>query len=295
MTLSRVEPMPDTPVRSRRRGAVVALVIVALLGGVGWSAARVNGGGALGQDPFGRKAPAFQLPRVQGDRLDRAGRPPRLACGAELLGRMVRAVPSRSAGPGPGRTALARPRGGLPRHRHDRSDGRCASRSNVDTASTTRASPTRRGDLQAAYGVFGFPETFFIGRDGTIVAKYVGVIDRATLDAEHRLDRTTIGARRPAVRPPDVPGPCDAAPPTRPRHHGGRRWCLVAGRIRRLWKRSVWGKLGVFAAFGFVGLVAGTAIGVKLTEGNRFCGYACHEMVPYAQSWEVSKHSKLTV
>ena len=40
-----------------------------------------------------------------------------------------------------------------------------------------------RGELQASYGVLGFPETFFIGRDGTIVAKYIGPIDRATLDA----------------------------------------------------------------------------------------------------------------
>jgi nitrate/TMAO reductase-like tetraheme cytochrome c subunit len=67
----------------------------------------------------------------------------------------------------------------------------------------------------------------------------------------------------------------------------------VAGRIRRLWRRSLWGKLGVLASFGFVALVAATAIGVKLTEGNRFCGYACHEMIPYATSWEVSKHSNV--
>ena len=67
----------------------------------------------------------------------------------------------------------------------------------------------------------------------------------------------------------------------------------MPGRIRRVWKRSVWGKLGVLACFGFVGLMAATAIGVKLTEGNRFCGYACHEMVPYAQSWQDSKHSQV--
>ena len=39
-----------------------------------------------------------------------------------------------------------------------------------------------QGRLQVTYGVLGFPETFFLSADGTIVAKYVGPIDRATLD-----------------------------------------------------------------------------------------------------------------
>ncbi len=67
----------------------------------------------------------------------------------------------------------------------------------------------------------------------------------------------------------------------------------MAGRIRRLWKRDFWGRLIVLGSFGFVGLLAATAIGVKLTEGNRFCGYACHEMVPYGDSWKISKHDQV--
>lgn len=33
------------------------------------------------------------------------------------------------------------------------------------------------------WGVTGYPETFFIGRDGRIVSKYISAIDAATLDA----------------------------------------------------------------------------------------------------------------
>lgn len=36
------------------------------------------------------------------------------------------------------------------------------------------------------WGVTGYPETFFIGRDGRITSKYVSVLDRQTLDARVR-------------------------------------------------------------------------------------------------------------
>ncbi|GBC87754.1 Thiol-disulfide oxidoreductase ResA [bacterium HR12] len=39
------------------------------------------------------------------------------------------------------------------------------------------------GSVTSAYGVTGFPETFFIDARGTIVAKYVGPLDGPTLDA----------------------------------------------------------------------------------------------------------------
>ncbi|HWE25357.1 MAG TPA: redoxin family protein [Myxococcales bacterium] len=37
------------------------------------------------------------------------------------------------------------------------------------------------GRMAIAYGVFGVPETFFIDRDGRIVEKYVGPLDRGTI------------------------------------------------------------------------------------------------------------------
>jgi cytochrome c biogenesis protein CcmG/thiol:disulfide interchange protein DsbE len=38
--------------------------------------------------------------------------------------------------------------------------------------------------VATAYGVFGPPETYFIGRDGTIVARNIGQVTAATLDAQ---------------------------------------------------------------------------------------------------------------
>jgi cytochrome c biogenesis protein CcmG/thiol:disulfide interchange protein DsbE len=37
------------------------------------------------------------------------------------------------------------------------------------------------GRVVLAYGVFGPPETFFIGRDGIIEGRHIGPIDEATL------------------------------------------------------------------------------------------------------------------
>lgn len=38
-------------------------------------------------------------------------------------------------------------------------------------------------EVNRAYGVTGFPESFFIDADGEIIAKYVGPMDERTLDA----------------------------------------------------------------------------------------------------------------
>ncbi len=39
------------------------------------------------------------------------------------------------------------------------------------------------GRAAIAYGIYGIPETFFIDRDGTIVAKHIGPLDATTLTA----------------------------------------------------------------------------------------------------------------
>jgi cytochrome c biogenesis protein CcmG, thiol:disulfide interchange protein DsbE len=45
------------------------------------------------------------------------------------------------------------------------------------------------GKTAIAYGVYGVPETYFLDPQGTIVSKFVGPLDPATLDAELRKTR----------------------------------------------------------------------------------------------------------
>jgi cytochrome c biogenesis protein CcmG/thiol:disulfide interchange protein DsbE len=39
-------------------------------------------------------------------------------------------------------------------------------------------------DVARAYNIFGPPETYFVGRDGTIVARHIGQLTAASLDAK---------------------------------------------------------------------------------------------------------------
>jgi cytochrome c biogenesis protein CcmG/thiol:disulfide interchange protein DsbE len=160
---------------------VATVVVLVMLAAVGWAAARAMGGGALGQDPFGSRAPAFELPRLQGGGsvalADFRGRPVVLNFWASWC------VPCRDEAP-----VLA--------SAQERWRDRGVVFLGIDTKDTRADAlafqawygmrsvslADTRGTLQASYGVLGFPETFFIGRDGTIVAKYIGPIDRATLD-----------------------------------------------------------------------------------------------------------------
>jgi nitrate/TMAO reductase-like tetraheme cytochrome c subunit len=43
----------------------------------------------------------------------------------------------------------------------------------------------------------------------------------------------------------------------------------------------------------FVLMIVATFAAAKATEGNRFCGLACHEMNPYYQTWEASVHHQV--
>jgi nitrate/TMAO reductase-like tetraheme cytochrome c subunit len=66
----------------------------------------------------------------------------------------------------------------------------------------------------------------------------------------------------------------------------------VRDRIRRL-RRTWWGKALILGVAGLILLGGASYAAAKSTEGNRFCGTACHEMLPYFHTWEASKHAKV--
>lgn len=172
---------PAPPGTGRQRGVVVAAILVVLVLGLGWVAMRVMGSGDLGQDPFGRAAPNFELPRLKGEGTvslsDFKGKPVVLNFWASWCG------PCKDEGP-----VLA----AAERKWRDQDVVFLG----VDSEDTRQAALEfeqafgieydsafdEQGELEAKYGVLGFPETFFIDRQGKIHGKYVGPIDAQTLD-----------------------------------------------------------------------------------------------------------------
>ncbi len=67
-------------------------------------------------------------------------------------------------------------------------------------------------------------------------------------------------------------------------------WGTLRSKLRGSTRR---GKLLTIGGAAFIVMALGTVIGVKATEGNRFCGYSCHEMNQYAQTWQAGKHANV--
>ena len=67
-----------------------------------------------------------------------------------------------------------------------------------------------------AYKIFGPPETYFIGRDGTIVARHIGQLTAASLEREGGSDHgrgVTMDSNLPATRPDAPLALAEEAPP----------------------------------------------------------------------------------
>jgi nitrate/TMAO reductase-like tetraheme cytochrome c subunit len=62
--------------------------------------------------------------------------------------------------------------------------------------------------------------------------------------------------------------------------------------VRRFWSHW-WGKLTTIAVILLVLAAAVMGIASQFTESNKFCGTACHEMLPYNATWQASKHNNV--
>lgn len=70
--------------------------------------------------------------------------------------------------------------------------------------------PDVEGTIAVDYGLFGVPETFFVGADGRILAKHVGPLTRAEL--ERRIEELRAGRVSGASGSLDGVTPLEAAP-----------------------------------------------------------------------------------
>jgi cytochrome c biogenesis protein CcmG/thiol:disulfide interchange protein DsbE len=161
---------------------IVASVILVAVIGVAWVAMGAMGTSGLGQDPFGRAAPNFRLPKLEGKGMigmaDLKGSPVVLNFWASWCGPCKQEAPLLAA-----TEPQWRDRGVvfLGVDTEDERDAAKVFEGEYGIPYDSVFDPA--GELADKYAVLGYPETFFIDADGVIRAKYVGPIDQETLNA----------------------------------------------------------------------------------------------------------------
>ena len=175
------DPEPDAPKRGRARGMVVAVAVLLGVFAIAWVALAAMGSSGLGQDPFGREAPDFTLPKLEGEGTITLsalrGKPVVLNFWAAWCDPCKQEAPVLAAAEKTWRSQGVR---FLGVDSEDVRDDALAFDDTYGIEYNSAFDPERT--MANQYGVLGYPETFFIDADGIIRAKYVGPIDAATLD-----------------------------------------------------------------------------------------------------------------
>jgi cytochrome c biogenesis protein CcmG/thiol:disulfide interchange protein DsbE len=181
----------------RGKGFMVGAIVLGLALAFVWVAMEARNSGGLGQDPFGRAAPGFERPLLGGAGVDSwplppdggsDGDPDTLAL-SDLEGSPVVlnfwaswCGPCKDEAPILAAAEPALREQGVIFLGVDSQDASEDAQAFEETFGIGyRSVVDQDGSLANEYGVFGFPETFFIDADGVIRAKHVGPIDAQTL------------------------------------------------------------------------------------------------------------------